>query len=77
MLVLRWTKCLSHSRVPERLPLPDAFLDLEQTVEKFLKVETREWALKVCESLLLVSTLGSVITCFFHKHRFELSITCN
>ena len=54
---------LTHERVPEIAPLPDAFLD---------NVQYQSWGLDASEIIIMVATLGALALSLFHQHRFVI-----
>ena len=51
---------LTHERVPEVAPLPDAFLD---------NVQYQSWGLDASEIIIMIATMATLALAFFHKHR--------
>ncbi|KAK3888973.1 hypothetical protein Pcinc_007004 [Petrolisthes cinctipes] len=57
------TLSMTHERVPNYAPLPDAVLD---------SIEVQEWGLTVSEILIIVSIYICILVVLFHKHRWIL-----
>jgi hypothetical protein len=51
---------LTHERVPDIDPLPDAFLD---------NVSYQPWGLDASEIIIMVATLAAFVLAVFHKYR--------
>ena len=54
---------MTHEFLPDQPPLPDIVLD---------NITKQNWALDVCEILLMMSIVAAVIVVVFHRHRFIL-----
>ena len=54
---------LTHERVPDISPLPDAVLD---------NIKYQKWGLDVSEILLMVSTMTAIVVVMLHSHRWVI-----
>lgn len=53
---------LTHDRVPDYAPLPDAFLD---------NITFQSWGLEVSEIIIMIAMTSTFTLAIFHQHRFR------